>query len=96
MKLVFKEDVIIGKYYLEYCLEHSLKTMYLGTYNGQYMKGIWRLRKCKTLLSKGRFVSSLDKIVYTDTGSWPLSSIQGSLYELNDDEVLQYVVMEQL
>jgi len=94
MKLVTIHNIIEGKYYLE--LDNhpaDNKILFLGTYDGQKMRGVSKV-EAFDLNPPSNLV--FNKRVFEHNVSWSLASIAGSLYELNEEEVLQYIVMEQL
>jgi len=83
MKMVSKEELIAGKYYMEYDTRHD-KGIFVTRFTGQMMMlGIY---------ARKQFLNAR----YLPGSTWRVTGVHGTLYELNDDEVLQYVVMEGL
>jgi len=93
MKLVSKEELIAGKYYMEYYnAPFASKSIYKGKYNGVAMKGISRV--ASEIEFGGAIYMRID--IYDYNARWTTNEILGILYELSEEEVLQCVVMEQL
>jgi len=94
MKLVIanKDNVVEGKYYLEY-VPSKFPQIFLAKYDDKCMKCI-----SKTHLSGDRSKARLFfcKEVFVHFISWCLNEVTGTLYELDEEEVLQYIVMEEL
>jgi len=96
MVIANKDNVIDGKYYMEYDNRNIFlsKGIYLCKYDGVKMIGISKVESIQ-LATKNRIIFKEDS--FRNASFWSLSAVKGLLYELNDDdEVLQYVVMEEL
>jgi len=87
-----KENLVEGEYYMEFCFS-GLHQLFLSRYDEPNMTAISKVEVLSTPTTH-RLI--LDDSLEEYRRWWPLDAIHGTLYELNDEEVLQCVVMEEL